>query len=123
MASQHRRGSDVDPLGVALEGSANGPRARSLSQRPLWCTAVDLRLSPSTNLRGLALRAYDVCVSRGEEPRMRKVTAVLMLTLASVVLSAGAAMADSNYPPTVVKGASGSKGDGATAFTGASQLP
>jgi len=54
---------------------------------------------------------------------MRKVTAVLILTLASVVLSAGAAMADSNYPPTVVKGASGSKGDGGTAFTGASQLP
>ena len=54
---------------------------------------------------------------------MRKVTAVVTLTLASVVLSAGAALADSNYPPTVVKGASGSKGDGATAFTGSSQLP
>ena len=54
---------------------------------------------------------------------MRKVTAVVTLALASVVLSAGAAMADSTYPPTVVKGASGSRGDGGTAFTGSSQLP
>jgi len=54
---------------------------------------------------------------------MRKVTAVVTLALASVVLSAGAAMADSTYPPTVVKGASGSQGDGGTAFTGSSQLP
>ena len=54
---------------------------------------------------------------------MRKVTAVVTLALASVVLSAGAAMADSTYPPTVVKGANGSQGDGGTAFTGSSQLP
>ena len=56
---------------------------------------------------------------------MRRVTAVMTLTLASVVLSAGAALADSTYPPpsTVVKGASGSRGDGGTAFTGSTQLP
>jgi len=56
---------------------------------------------------------------------MRRVTAVLTLTLASLVLSAGAAMAGSTYPPpsTVVKGASGSRGDGGTAFTGSTQVP
>src|SRR6476646_9215531 len=107
MASQRGRNGDMDALSsVALEGSLNAPLAGSPSQRPLRCTAGALRLSPSTNLRGLALRAYDVCLKR-EEPRMRKVTAVLTLTLVSVVLSAGAAMADSTYPPTVVKGVSG----------------
>jgi hypothetical protein len=49
----------------------------------------------------------------------------MTLALASIVLSAGAALADSTYPPptTVVKGASGSRGDGGTAFTGSTQLP
>ena len=54
---------------------------------------------------------------------MRRITAVMTLTLASVVLSAGAAMAESTYPPTAVKGASGTRGDGGTAFTGSTQLP
>lgn len=55
---------------------------------------------------------------------IRRITAVMTLTLASLVLSAGAAMADSTYPPTVVKGANGSKGGGgSTAFTGSTQLP
>jgi hypothetical protein len=56
---------------------------------------------------------------------MRRITAIATLALASVVLSAGAAFADSTYPPpsTVVKGASGSRGDGGTAFTGSTQLP
>jgi len=56
---------------------------------------------------------------------MRRITALMTLTLATVVLSAGAAFADSTYPPTVVKGANGSRGGagGGTAFTGSAQLP
>ncbi len=54
---------------------------------------------------------------------MRRFTAVMTLALASIVLSAGAALADATYPPTVVKGANGSRGDGGTAFTGSTQLP
>lgn len=57
---------------------------------------------------------------------MRRITAVMALTLVSLVVTAGAAMAGtSSYPPpsTVVKGASGTRGDGTTAFTGSSQLP
>ena len=56
---------------------------------------------------------------------MRRVTAVMTLTLASIVLTAGAALAGTGtYPPPVsVKGASGTRGDGGTAFTGSTQLP
>ena len=56
---------------------------------------------------------------------MRRVTAVMTLTLVSLVATAGAAMAQtSTYPPPVsVKGASGTDGGGATAFTGSSQIP
>jgi LPXTG-motif cell wall-anchored protein len=32
-------------------------------------------------------------------------------------------LADATYPPTVVKGANGSRGSGGTAFTGSTQLP
>jgi hypothetical protein len=48
----------------------------------------------------------------------------MMLTLVSLVVTAGAAMAQtSSYPPPVsVKGASGTRADGATAFTGSSQI-
>ena len=55
---------------------------------------------------------------------MRRVTAVMTLTLVSLVVTAGAAMAQtSTYPPPVsVKGASGTDGGGATAFTGSSQI-
>ena len=59
---------------------------------------------------------------------MRRVTAVVTLTFASVIATAGAAMAQtSSYPitpspSTVVKGASGTSGGG-TAFTGSSQIP
>ena len=56
---------------------------------------------------------------------MRRATAVMTLTLVSLVATAGAAMAQtSTYPPPVsVKGASGTDGGGATAFTGSSQIP
>ena len=55
---------------------------------------------------------------------MRRATAVMTLTLVSLVLTAGAALAQSSsYPPPVsVKGASGTRGDGPTAFTGSSQI-
>jgi hypothetical protein len=51
--------------------------------------------------------------------------AAMTLTLVSLVVTAGAAMAQtSSYPPPVsVKGASGTDGGGgATAFTGSSQI-
>jgi len=50
----------------------------------------------------------------------------MTLSLVSLVLSAGAALADnSTYPPPVaVKGASGTRGAGdGTAFTGSTQIP
>jgi hypothetical protein len=59
---------------------------------------------------------------------MRKATTVVTLTFASVLVTAGAAMAQtasypiSPSPSTVVKGASGTNGGG-TAFTGSSQIP
>jgi hypothetical protein len=59
---------------------------------------------------------------------IRKVTTVVTLTFAAVLVTAGAAMAQtSSYPvspspSTVVKGASGTSGGG-TAFTGSSQIP
>jgi hypothetical protein len=55
---------------------------------------------------------------------IRRVTGVMTLTLVSLVVTAGAAMAQtSTYPPPVsVKGASGTDGGGATAFTGSSQI-
>ena len=59
---------------------------------------------------------------------MRRITAVVTLTFASLLVTAGAAMAQtSSYPvapspTTIVKGASGTRGDG-TAFTGSSQIP
>ena len=56
---------------------------------------------------------------------MRRVSTVMALTLVSLVVTAGAAMAQtSTYPPpsTGVKGASGTSGGGATAFTGSSQI-
>jgi hypothetical protein len=68
--------------------------------------------------------AYDAYLGREEPLMMRRITALMTLTLATVVLSAGAALADSTYPPTVVKGANGSRGTGdGTAFTGSAQLP
>jgi hypothetical protein len=58
---------------------------------------------------------------------MRRVTAVVTLTFASLLVTAGAAMAQtsSSYPitpspSTVVKGESGT--NGGTAFTGSSQI-
>jgi hypothetical protein len=62
---------------------------------------------------------------QGRNQMMRRITAVMTLAFTSIVLSAGAALADATYPPptTVVKGASGSRGDGGTAFTGSTQLP
>ena len=56
---------------------------------------------------------------------MRRITAVTTLAFASIVLSAGAALAGSTYPPpsTAVEAAGGSRGDGGTAFTGSTQLP
>jgi hypothetical protein len=58
---------------------------------------------------------------------MRRISAVVTLTFASLLVTAGAAMAQSSYPvtpspTTVVKGASGTRGGG-TAFTGSSQIP
>src|SRR5262245_3301104 len=68
------------------------------------------------------------CITRGQggtPHMMRRITTVMALTLSSVVLTAGAAMAQtSSYPiapSTVVKGESGT--DGGTAFTGSSQIP
>jgi LPXTG-motif cell wall-anchored protein len=59
---------------------------------------------------------------------MRRISAVVTLTFASLLVTAGAAMAQtSSYPvspspTTIVKGASGTRGGG-TAFTGSSQIP
>jgi hypothetical protein len=59
---------------------------------------------------------------------MRRITTVMTLTFASVLVTAGAALAQtSSYPvsptrTTVVKGESGTRGAG-TAFTGSSQVP
>jgi hypothetical protein len=59
---------------------------------------------------------------------MRRITTVITLTFASLVVTATAAMAQtSSYPisptaSTVVKGESGTSGGG-TAFTGSSQIP
>jgi len=59
---------------------------------------------------------------------MRRIYAVVTLTFASLLVTAGAAMAQtSSYPvtpspTTMVKGASGTRGGG-TAFTGSSQIP
>ena len=59
---------------------------------------------------------------------MRRIYAVVTLTFASLLVTAGAAMAQtSSYPvsptpTTIVKGASGTRGGG-TAFTGSSQIP
>jgi len=59
---------------------------------------------------------------------MRRISAVVTLTFASLLVTAGAAMAQtSSYPvspspTTIVKGASGARGGG-TAFTGSSQIP
>jgi hypothetical protein len=59
---------------------------------------------------------------------MRRISTVITLTLATLVVSATAALAQtSTYPitptpSTVVKGESGTSGGG-TAFTGSSQIP
>src|SRR4051812_50102544 len=59
---------------------------------------------------------------------IRRISAVVTLTFASLLVTAGAAMAQtSSYPvapspTTMVKGASGTRGGG-TAFTGSSQIP
>ena len=59
---------------------------------------------------------------------IRRISAVVTLTFASLLVTAGAAMAQtSSYPvkpspTTVVKGVSGTRGGG-TAFTGSTQIP
>ena len=80
-------------------------------------------------LRVLARWSYDASLRVKEETpqMMRRISTVITLTFASLVVTATAAMAQtSSYPisptaSTVVKGESGT--NGGTAFTGSSQIP